>query len=134
MKTIAELIADLKCDDNAVYKAVLELQTRVEPSVADEQIVSEFIELLEHENPMVRECSVVALGKIGDPRAIPPLIKALGGTYDDYEWRIAVQASSALEKIGEPAVKLLSEAVQEPDENVRFFAADTLKKILDKRA
>ena len=133
MKAIDELIADLKRDDNTAYQAVLELQARVSPDIVDEQIVNEFIELLEHENPMVRECSAVALGKIGDSRAIAPLIKALGDPYDDYEWRIAIQASNALEKIGKPAVRLLIDALNHPDENVRAGAAQTLKRVRDKR-
>lgn len=132
MKTINELIVDLRRDDHMAFKAILELQTRVNPNVVDEHIVNEFIELLEHESPMVRECSAVALGNIGDLRAIPPLIKALGDRYDDYEWRIAMQASRSLEKIGEPAVKHLIDALNNPDENVRFGAAQTLKRIIDK--
>ena len=83
---------------------------------------------------MVRECSAVALGNIGDPRAVLSLVKALADPYDDYEWRIAVQASNALEKIGEPAVKFLIDALDSHDENVRFGAAQTLKRIMDKRA
>ena len=133
MKTIHQLLADLKLDDHTAFQAVLELQTKVKPEVVDEKIINEFIELLEYENPMVRECAAVALGKIGDPRAIPPLIKALGDTYDDYEWRIAVQASNALERIGEPAVAFLREALDNPDENIRSCAAQTLETIIDKR-
>ena len=132
MKTIDELIADLRRDNNTTYQAVLELQARVNPDVVNEQIVNEFIELLEHENPMVRECSAVALGRIGDPRAIAPLIRTLGDPYDDYEWRIAIQASNALVKIGEPAVRLLIDALNHPDENVRAGAAQTLKRVKDK--
>ena len=134
MKTINELIADLRGDDTTVYQAVLELQKRVNANVVDEHIINEFIELLEHENPIVRECSAVALGNIGHPRAIAPLIKALGDPYDDSEWRVAVQASYALEKIGKPAVQHLNDALDYPDENVRVGAAQTLKRIMDKQA
>ena len=126
-------MADLKRDDQTAFQAVLALQTRVKPDVVDEKIINEFIQLLEHESPMVRECAVVALGKIGDPGGIPPLIRALGDTYDDYEWRLAVQASNALEKIGEPAVPFLIEALDNPNENIRSRAAQTLKTIIDRR-
>ena len=133
MKTINELIADLRLDDKTAFRAVLELQVRVKPNVVDDKIINEFIDLLENENPMVRECAAVSLGNIGNPRAIPQLVKALGDTYDDYEWRIAVQASNALVKIGEPAVRFLIDAINHSDENIRSHAAQTLKRITDKQ-
>ena len=133
MKTIEQLMADLQRDENTAFQAVLELQTRVNPEVVNEQIFSEFIELLENENPMVRECAAVALGKIGDPRAIRPLIQALGDPYDDSEWRVAVQASNALSKIGAPALEELIQVLQAENAHIRFMAAQTLAVINDPR-
>ena len=134
MKTIKQLIADLKSDDKIIFRAVLELQTRVNPDVVDEHAVKKFIALLEDDNPVVRECSAVSLGNIGDPRAIKPLIKALGDPYDDYEWRPAVQAKNSLVQIGGPAVEFLIDALDDPDKNIRFGATQALMRIKDKRA
>jgi HEAT repeat protein len=49
-----------------------------------------------------------ALGKLGDPQAIPALIKALG----DSDWDVRCAAAEALGKIGDPqAVPALIQAL-----------------------
>jgi HEAT repeat protein len=131
MITIQQIIADLKSKDPSVaYSAVQRLTAEnQEPTLVDA-----LIEALQHESPMVREGAAVALGKIKDPRAIAPLIAALGDSYDDYEWRVGVQASNALCEIGNPAIESLFQALQDANENVRYMAAQTLQRITSRGA
>ncbi|MFQ6118773.1 MAG: HEAT repeat domain-containing protein, partial [Methanosarcinales archaeon] len=65
------------------------------------------------------------LGKIGDAKAVEPLIKAL----EDSSSSVRSSAAYALVKIGEPAVEPLIKALGDRDWRVREEAADTLIKI-----
>jgi HEAT repeat protein len=67
----------------------------------------------------------LALGNIGDPRAVPALIEALKDE-DEY---VRSYAASALGKIGKPAVPALIEALKHEDKTVRWSAAFSLDKI-----
>jgi HEAT repeat protein len=72
-----------------------------------------------------------ALGKIGDPQAVPALMEAL----KDRDERCAPGGGGALGKIGDPqAVPALMEALKDRDENVRRAAAEALGKIGDRQA
>lgn len=73
-----------------------------------------------------------ALGKIGDARAVPPLIDALR----DDECRVREKAAEALGAIGDAqAVHPLIAVVQnEPGKNVRWWATKALTEIDDPRA
>jgi len=61
--------------------------------------VEELIKKLKNDNWFVtRRAAAKALGKIGDTRAVKPLIKAL----EDENWDVRKAAAEALEKLGEP--------------------------------
>jgi HEAT repeat protein len=109
----------------------------------------------------VRCDAAYALGKIGDPCAIEPLIPVLQdkdkdvhfaaawalGTLRDpravgsliaslHDWRgeIRARASGALVEVGEPAVEPLLIALMDKDLSVRMAAAEVLGRIGDLRA
>ena len=107
------------------------------------------IQALKDENYNVRKGAVDTLGKIGDARAVEPLIQALkDGVRESPEmdskltameqinrWREFLRGISiALAKIGEPAVKPLIQTLKEEDEMVRRKVADALGEIGDTRA
>ena len=66
----------------------------------EKQDVEGLIRALDYRAPEVRQNAANALGNIGDPRAVEPLIVALK---DENLW-VCDAATSALVKIGEPAV------------------------------
>ena len=73
---------------------------------------------------------VEALGKLGDPQAVPPLIKALGDDWDD----VRRAAAEALVKIGTPAVPALIQALGHRYSAVRRAAAEALGELGDPQA
>jgi HEAT repeat protein len=76
----------------------------------------------------VRQAAAEVLGKIGDPRAVEPLIAAL----KDAEWRVRAAAAYALGKIKDPrAVEPLIAALKNES---RAAAAYALGEIKDPRA
>ena len=84
--------------------------------------VTELIKLLSDEEPIVRMAVAQALGKIGNPQAVSPLIIALGDT----DWRVRESAQLALAKIGEPALSELIKALSENNPDVREGASYAL--------
>jgi len=66
----------------------------------------------------VRERCAQVLGRIGDPRAIPPLLRALD---DDYQ-AVRLFASHALGDIGEAAFRPLVDRLRHPSARVRLGA------------
>ena len=84
-----------------------------------------------------RLAAAVALGKIGDARAVKPLIKALGDEVNEFHHRSKVRTSAAeaLGKIGdERAVEPLIKMLSDEDSEVRSYAFKALGKIGDARA
>jgi HEAT repeat protein len=78
----------------------------------------------------VREAAVDALGEIGDPRAVEPLISILV----DNKW-YCCYAIEALGRIGDPrSVDALSAALNHNEVSVREAAVDALGEIGDPRA
>ena len=75
----------------------------------------------------IRSLSAQVLGRIGDPRAIKPLINVLK-SIDGHS------AAEALVNIGSPAVKPLINAMKDKYWGVRDHAAEALGKIGDSRA
>jgi len=89
------------------------------------------IKALGDEDWRVRMEAAVALGNIGDPRAVEPLIRALG----DKDWRVRMEAAVALGNIGDPrAVEPLIQALGDKSGSVRRVAARALGEIGDPRA
>jgi HEAT repeat protein len=83
------------------------------------QIVEPLIEVLKDQNWIVREGAVLALEKIGDTRAIIPLIEALKNTNGK-------KISNALRIIGPAAFEPLIEALKNEDSRIRMGAAMVL--------
>jgi HEAT repeat protein len=72
-----------------------------------------------------------ALGKLGDPQAVPALIQALG----DSDSAVRAAAAEALGAIGDPqAVPALIQALGDSDCDVRRAAAEALGKLGDPQA
>lgn len=76
----------------------------------------------------IKRRAIRALGKIGDVRAIEPLIAAFGDA------RVQNDVAVALVWIGVPSVEPLIAALADPNEGVREFAAAALGAIGDVRA
>src|SRR4030042_6695678 len=89
--------------------------------------VEGLIDALKDKDPIVRGDAAEVLGKIGDSRAVEPLIEAL----KDIVEYIALES---LRRIGEPAVEPLIKALKNKDTLIRSGAARALGAIRDKRA
>ncbi len=83
--------------------------------------VEELIRALEHEDSEIQYNAATALGRIGDARAVKPLIRALKGP-------LGGRAAEPLKEIGEPAVGALIQVLKDEDSNVRRNAAWTLPR------
>jgi HEAT repeat protein len=81
-------------------------------------------------DPMVRQYAAYLLGKAQNPRAIQPLVEALG----DFDKSVREQATLALSAIGKAAIAPLSAAMKEPRWETRYRAAEALGKIADEKA
>lgn len=77
--------------------------------------------------PEARAAAIHALGEIGDPRAVDPLVEALS------EPRVRDAAWGALAKIGAPAVERLMDALHDTRTAIRKAAAEVLGHIGDPR-
>ena len=88
--------------------------------------VEPLILALEDFNLDVIERAAKVLGKIGDVRAVEPLIRTLRSNYYPY---VRETAAKALWKIGVPAVEPLIRALGDGDSYVRKNATDTITKI-----
>ncbi|MEG3224138.1 MAG: PBS lyase [Methanobacteriales archaeon Met13] len=101
----------------------------------DNRDVEGLITALNHENYLIRKQGAFGLKKVGDERAVEPLIKALRYKYwhKDYTLLTSVRenAAEALGFIGsEDAIEPLIKAMEtDPDEEVRWKAAWALGEI-----
>jgi HEAT repeat protein len=109
------------------YKAAEKALIRLGPDA-----VEPLIALLKQTNANVRRMSANALGKIGDPRAIAPLIEMLPDRGSE-GW-VSAEASSALEKIGPQAINPLIAALLTSDEYTCKAIIKLLGKMKDKQA
>jgi HEAT repeat protein len=120
---VEPLITVLKHDEmsGVRWKAAESLATIGAPSVGP------LIGALEHPDGDVRWKAAIALGEIGDQRAIEPLIRQLSDTDRFVKSRVA----HALGMIGAPAVHPLIKTLREGDGNLRWGAAIALGRIKD---
>jgi HEAT repeat protein len=82
---------------------------------------------LTDENPAFRWGAAEALGRMGDPRAVIPLIRAL----KDGDWRVRMKAAWSLGRLGDRSALIpLREALGDPMEGVREMAREAEEKIL----
>ncbi|MFA4877684.1 MAG: HEAT repeat domain-containing protein [Methanoregula sp.] len=86
--------------------------------------------LMDSTDPKVRQYAAYLLGKARNPRAIQPLIAALG----DFDKSVREQATLALSAIGQAAIEPLSTAMKEPKWETRYRAAEALGRIADEKA
>ncbi|MDD1720116.1 MAG: HEAT repeat domain-containing protein [Methanoregulaceae archaeon] len=78
------------------------------------------IRALRNQDINVQYEAVSALGEIGDPQAVGPLVDVLrDDKYSAIRWR----AAEALASIGDPAIGALTECLSHPAEDVRWKAA-----------
>jgi HEAT repeat protein len=95
------------------------------PKEATGQAIVPLLKVL-RENPLIRIETVVALGKLADPRAVPDLVKLLSSFSEE----LRSQAAEALTNIGTPSVPALLVAVKSADPIVRTGAVRALAPIL----
>jgi HEAT repeat protein len=82
-----------------------------------------------YDDGLVREAAIEALVKIGDARAVGPLIAVLK------DWRVRTMAASALGELGDPrAVEPLIAVLKEGEGDSRLAAAAALGQLGDARA
>jgi len=86
--------------------------------------------LMDSTDPKVRQYAAYLLGKARNPRAIQPLVAALG----DFDKSVREQATLALSAIGQAAIEPLSAAMKEPKWETRYRAAEALGRIADEKA
>ena len=80
--------------------------------------------------PVRRYVAAWALGEIGEPRAIPALVAALG----DRDIEVAKYATRSLIKFGKAATDALLKALADPAEQTRHYAVRALGEIQDPRS
>jgi len=123
------LIQDLYSHDAGVNeRAIAALGVR-----KDEQAIDPLIKILKEEkNEIVRNLAAIALGKIGNKRAVEPLIQTMN---NDVYW-IRAPAATALGDIGDKQAvdALLLSLKNDNNSMVRTEATLALGKIGDKRA
>jgi HEAT repeat protein len=99
----------------------------------DPEKFQEVIAYLSDKDRNVRITTATVLGKLGDLRAIDPLISALS----DKARRVKQEAADSLGKLKDPekkAVEPLIKVLKDKDSGVRMFAARALGRIGDERA
>ncbi len=104
----------------AVHKEVVQALVRYGP-----RVTALLVDLLRSEDPGIGRAAAVALGRIGDPAAVPALVEALSG-----EEGLAIEAAGALARIGdrracEPLLALLGH----PNAAVRRAAIGALNSL-----
>lgn len=100
-------------------------------SKAGEVALQPLLETLDHEQHPVRQMATLALGDVGDPRAVPNLVRRL----DDPQDAVRQAAAHALGKIGAAeAVEPLLESLADESDIVRNAAVKALGLIGDPRA
>jgi len=105
----------------------------------NDEIIEKLIKLLTHKRMGTRLEAVVALGEIGDKRAVEPLLKLVNsGSAKDPDDRedpeVRRLAVEALGKIGGVAVNKLVEILQNKGSSMRVDAIEALAKLGDDRA
>ncbi|WP_405276222.1 HEAT repeat domain-containing protein [Methanobrevibacter sp.] len=124
-RSIDELIELLNDKDDFVVEDVIgELELRKDESL------DPLIEALSSRKKNIRLHAATLLGAINDPKAIPALI----ATLKDNNKLVRREASTALSRMGEPAVDPLIEILNDEDWRVRGAAAWALGNIGDERA
>lgn len=86
-----------------------------------EEMVAAFLKNLTHERPEYRWGAADALGRLGDERAVEPLVAAM----EDPDPRVRKKAAWALGQLGDRrGQRPLLAAMRDPDEDVREIAEE----------
>lgn len=110
------------------------LQARKDPALSDPRFVSEVIALFddaERDDPRIRRYLALALGRLGDTRAVPALLKAIeeveSGDASTVDTETQIYAVWALGAIGDPAaVPELVRLAGSDDRGIRKAAVHAL--------
>lgn len=94
-------------------------------SVKDAQALELLLPIVNGGVPWMRYGALHALGVLGDPRAIPGLVRA----FQDPDVNVRMRAASALQALGEPAVGTLMELGQSGDSETRASVLHCLRQI-----
>jgi HEAT repeat protein len=86
------------------------------PSSGDDTVFQHYLALLPDPDPSRRWKAVEGLARLGDPRALGPLVSAL----QDPDWRVRMKAAWALGMLGDPRAAIpLRRAMAAPGESER---------------
>ena len=92
----------------------------------DRRNIEALAHVLDNPDPELQYRAAEALGDLGDPAGVGPLVAAMSRSdYSGVRW----QAAGALSKIGDPAVGPLISLLRHEDEDVRWQAAIALGEI-----
>lgn len=115
-----------------IEKALEAIDPKWYRSEAAKRKFPEFIKALKDKNYWTRIKAVNILSKIGDTRAIEPLINVLNDKNEN--WEVRKRAIKALGELGgEEAIKVLTSALSDEDWCVRMEAVRALGRIGDKK-
>ena len=92
-----------------------------------EPVVDSLIQALEHVSTTVRIQATYALGEIGQP--IEKIMPSLINNFDDPEWNVRRVSVRALLNIGQPAVPLLTEALEKGNKETQRVAQIALDQM-----
>jgi len=104
---------------------VQEAASAILASIADTRVFAPLVAALRSHDWIVRMHAAKALGRIGDPQAVPALMPLL----QDKVKAVREEASSALAAIGSAAVSALLLALQHEEWLVRLHAVEALGKL-----
>jgi HEAT repeat protein len=108
------------------------LRGNTEDNEEDEQRLTYFLNMLTDENVGRRWKAAESLARLGDPRAVDPLIRALES---DEDWRVRQKAAWALGFIGDPrALVPLRRALMHEMDTVKTIIMEALDEIKRKMA
>lgn len=141
-RAIEPLVPALRDFRPWMQKAVENALDRIDPrwprSTFVKNAMPDFIAALADKNLLVRVAAARALGRIGDPRAFEPLLKALQeGGYVRHAAEKSLDRLDPNWKGSNAARKMLPDFIrelQDPNHEVRFSAARQLEKIGDAQA
>jgi len=95
--------------------------------IPDERVVPALIDLLDSQHVIVRQTVAEVLGKIGDPRAVVPLIDALQSTFSSTIRHIIIRA---LENIGDlRALPHIVPFLEDEDPHVRSRSEKAIRTL-----
>jgi HEAT repeat protein len=121
-RAIGPLIS-LLCDEDRFVKS----RAAYALGLIGEPAVEPLIFALREGDGNLRWGAAIALGKIRDPRAIDPLIRALADKYEN----VRAESAKSLAAIGKPALGQLVRFLQNSDRSVRIEVVTALGELKD---